>query len=206
MYSLSSTFFSLAHLFVQRILINLNTAPVFPCYLFEQLSVDFSTLHNSSGLVWKHTHTQASFCCVPARLDLDVINAARWPTERLCFSFKIAHSGLTEYNKKSGFNCMFVVCIAYYIWAGPPSPTSNYVLSADGKGLHTHFHPAGICNCVNALCGCWSGCEVWEAMCYWRNTLVPVRLGSRASRQVVVGLNEGRREHLWHRAAFLSDL
>lgn len=79
MYSLSSTFFSLAHLFVQRILINLNTAPVFPCYLFEQLSVDFSTLHNSSGLVWKHTHThtQASFCCVPARLDLDVINAAR---------------------------------------------------------------------------------------------------------------------------------
>lgn len=57
MYSLSATFFSLAHLFVQRILINLNTAPVFPCYLFEQLSVDFSTLHNSSGLVWKHTHT-----------------------------------------------------------------------------------------------------------------------------------------------------
>lgn len=36
--------------------------------------------------------------------------------------------------------CMFVVCIAYYIWAQPPSPTSNYVLGADGKGLQTHSH------------------------------------------------------------------
>jgi len=36
--------------------------------------------------------------------------------------FKIAHSALMDYNKKSGFKCMFVVCITYYIWDGAPSP------------------------------------------------------------------------------------
>lgn len=49
-----------------------------------------------------------------------------------------------EHNKKSGFKCMFVVCIAYYIWAKPPSLTSNYVLSADGKGLDTHIQQESV--------------------------------------------------------------
>lgn len=34
---------------------------------------------------------------------------------------------------------------------------------------------------MNTLCGCWSG---WEAVCYWRNALVPVRLGNRAAEEL----------------------
>lgn len=75
----------------------------------------------------------------------------------------------------------------YGLW--PHGPTSNYVLSAVGKGItNTHSHPAGICNCETAVCGC----KVWEVPCYWQRA-VPARLVSRG-RQTgpVVEPNEGR--------------
>lgn len=123
-------------------------------------------------------------------------------SERLWFPFKIAYSGLKKYNKKSGFKCMFVVCIAYYIWAWPLSPTSNYVLSTDGKRLHGHTHTrshsAGICNCVKVLWileGIWiMGSRVLLKECPGAS-----ETRERSSRQAVVELNEERRLHLWHK-------
>lgn len=74
--------------------------------------------------------------------------------------------------------CLWSALLTIY---GPGLPVQHLIMcwALMGKD-YTHSHPAGICNCVNVLCGCWSGCQVWEAVCYWRNTLVPARLGSRA--------------------------
>ena len=132
--------------------INLNTAPRFPPYLFEQLREELTLalctiagdgFGNRPFLLLRPFCWRGGFKHWPPKKPLFQTALAPW---RSIKKKKNTKKSLLFLNVRGG--------VAYYIWA---RLTSNYALSTDGKGVQTRSHPAGICNWVTVLCGCWRG-------------------------------------------------